>query len=86
MTFVRNFDTKHTDDYSLAAQCVYLLGAWGGSVTSYSSPAQFLKHPGSNRAAISQLLCLYECTGQYYVERYMQYNRTMCRVYPIAIV
>ena len=65
MSFVRNFDTKHADDYNLA-QCLFLLGAWGGSVTSYISPAQFTKHPSTNRGDIKKLLCLHECTGQYY--------------------
>ena len=60
MSFIRNIYTLKENDYRLD-RCVYVLGAWGGQVTNYSSPSQFSKH--SSMTVFDQLMCLQSCSG-----------------------
>ena len=44
-------------------QCVYLLRAWGGSVSNYTSPAIFNIH--NFQGVFDRQLCLQRCGGRY---------------------
>ena len=44
-------------------QCVYVLRAWGGSVSNYTSPAIFSIH--NFRGVFDSQLCLQGCGGRY---------------------
>ena len=67
MSFTRALVTTDDNNQDLDLnQCVYLLRAWGGSVSSYNSPAIFGYH-GINRGVFSTQLCLQlqDCVGKY---------------------
>ena len=64
MSFTRALVTTDDNNQDLDLnQCVYLLRAWGGSVSSYNSPAVFGFHP--NQGVFSTQLCLQDCVGKY---------------------
>ena len=63
MSFRRALVTTDNNNQDLDLnQCVYLLRAWGGSVSSYNSPASFGFH--SNEGVFSTQLCLQDCVGK----------------------
>ena len=68
MSFRRALVTTDNNNQDLDLnQCVYLLRAWGGSVSSYNSPASFGFHGSNNRGVFSTqlFLQLQDCVGKY---------------------
>lgn len=63
MSFSRQiFTSQQSQDFSLGNGCNYLLVAWGGTVSKYTSPALFGKH--TTAQALPQLICLQDCKGK----------------------
>ena len=66
MSFTRAFITGDNDQDLDLNQCVHLLRAWGGPVSSYNSPASFGYHGNDdNFGVFSTQLCLQDCVGKY---------------------
>ena len=66
MSFRRALVTTDNNNQDLDLnQCVHLLRAWGGPVSSYNSPASFGFHGTNNRGVFSTQLCLQDCVGRY---------------------
>ena len=66
MRFTRAFVTGDNDQDLDLNQCVHLLRAWGGSVSSYNSPASFGYHGSDDNCGVfSTQLCLQNCVGKY---------------------
>ena len=63
MSFRRALVTGDNNQDLDLNQCVHLLRAWGGPVSSYNSPASFGYH-GNNRGIFSTQLCLQDCEGK----------------------
>ena len=64
MSFRRALVTTDDNNQDLDLnQCVHLLRAWGGSVSSYNSPASFGMH--NNSDVFETQLCLQDCVGKY---------------------
>ena len=59
ISFKRLLVTGDTDGDKDIDRCVYVLWAWGGSISSYDSPAVFGGH--TSRGVFSDQLCINEC-------------------------
>ena len=60
MSFVRDIISDDSDDISIN-KCVYILSSWGGSVTTFTSPAQFNRHTATQ--VFTTQICLDQCTS-----------------------
>lgn len=59
MIFIRDIISADVNNDTDLSQCVYLLRAWGGNVTNFTSPALFNKHV--NNGVFDQQICLQDC-------------------------
>ena len=59
-SFTRLINSADTNDQDVDLNvCQYVLYAWGGSVSSFTSPASFGYHP--SRGIFSNRICLQQC-------------------------
>ena len=61
ISFIRpRVSSDNSQDIDLD-QCVFIIWAFGGSVTSHATPATFGQYSNSERGVFATQLCLQEC-------------------------
>ena len=65
MIFIRDIISTDVNNDTDLSRCVYLLRAWGGDVTNFTSPALFNKHV--NNDVFNQQICLQDCVGKSFI-------------------
>ena len=60
ISFIRPRSSDNSQDIDLD-QCVFIIYAFGGSVSNHTTPASFGQHSRSERGVFATQLCLQEC-------------------------